>query len=310
MIQVVSTRPRVLVAEDHAEMRERIANLLASAFDVVAAVVDGQQAVEVTAALQPEVVVLDISMPVLDGIQAAIRIRRMPRAPKVLFLTAMDDPAISAVAHSLGAAGLVLKVNMMAELIPAIQRALNTPFVHAVYFYPDAQSLAGTVARFIEQGIAADQPALIIARPLHRAAILDQLADIGIDSRSRIERGNLVMLDANDVVSRLMVDDMLSVQCFQDEVLPVLDMMVRRVRHAGARAYGEMVDLLWSSGKEAAALSVEDHWNQLDIARRFSVLCGYSRNAVDKAVGFRKICDRHNYVLPAVPPGGGSLVRG
>jgi CheY-like chemotaxis protein len=50
MIQVVSTRPRVLVAEDHAEMRERIANLLASTFDVVAAVVDGQQAVEATAA--------------------------------------------------------------------------------------------------------------------------------------------------------------------------------------------------------------------------------------------------------------------
>jgi CheY-like chemotaxis protein len=306
MIQIVSTRPRVLVAEDHAEMRERIANLLASTFDVVAAVVDGQQAVEVTAALQPEVIVLDISMPVLDGIQAATRIRRMPQAPKILFLTAMDDPAIAEVARSLDASGVVRKLNMMAELIPTIQRALNTPSGHAVYFYPDARSLAGVVARFIEQGTAADQPALVIARPLHSAAILDQLADIGIDFRNRIERGDLVMLDANDVVSRLMVDAMPSVQSFQDEVLPVFDRMVRRAGSTRARAYGEMVDLLWTSGREAAALSVEDHWNQLDIARSFSVLCGYSMNAVDRPAGFRKICDRHNDVLPAVLPGGGT----
>jgi CheY-like chemotaxis protein len=306
MIQVVSTRPRVLVAEDHAEMRERIVTLLASTFDVVAAVVDGQQAVEATAALQPEVIVLDIAMPVLSGIQAAARIRRMPRAPRILFLTAMDDPAIAEVARSVGAAGLVLKLNMMTELIPAIQRALITPFVHAVYFYPDAQSLGGVVARFIEEGLAAGQPALVIARPLHAAAFLDQMADLGIDSRNRLERGDLVMLDATDVVSRLIVDDMLSVQCFQDEVLPVLDMMVRRVGQARPRVYGEMVDLLWNDGMEAAALSVEDHWNQLDIARSFSVLCGYSMNAVDEAVGFGKICDRHNHVLPAVPPGGGT----
>jgi CheY-like chemotaxis protein len=306
MIEVVSTRPRVLVAEDHAEMRERIVALLASTFDVVAAVVDGQQAVEATAALQPEVIVLDIAMPVLSGIQAAARIRRMPRAPRILFLTAMDDPTIAEVARSLGVAGLVRKLNMMAELIPAIQRALNMPFVHAVYFYPDAQSLGAVVARFIGEGLAAGQPALVIARSLHAAAFLDQLADIGIDSRNRLERGDLVMLDANDVVSRLIVDDVLSVQCFQDEVLPVLDMMVRRVGQARPRVYGEMVDLLWNGGMEAAALSVEDHWNQLDSARSFSVLCGYSMNAVDKAVGFGKICDRHNHVLPAVPPGGGT----
>jgi hypothetical protein len=111
----------------------------------------------------------------------------MPRAPKILFLTAMDDPAIAEAAHSLGASGLILKSNMMVELIPAIERALKTPFVHAVYFYPDARSLAGVVARFIGEGLAADQPALVIARPLHRAAILDHLADVGIDARIRIE---------------------------------------------------------------------------------------------------------------------------
>jgi hypothetical protein len=56
-----------------------------------------------------------------------------------------------------------------------------------------------------------------------------------------------------------MVDDMPSVQSFQDEVLPVCDMMVRRAEQARPRVYGEVVDLLWNSGREAAALSVEDH---------------------------------------------------
>jgi hypothetical protein len=114
------------------------------------------------------------------------------------------------------------------------------------------------------------------------------------------------MLDANDMMSRLMVDDMPSVQSFQDEVLPSVDMMVRRAGQARPRIYGEMVDLLWNSGREGAALSLEEHWNQRDIARSFSILCGYSMNAVDEAAGFGKICDRHDHVLPAAPPGGGT----
>jgi CheY-like chemotaxis protein len=282
-------------------------SLLASTFDVVAAVVDGQQAVEATAVLQPEVIVLDISMPVLGGIQAAARIRRMPRAPKILFLTAMDDPAIAEAARSFGASGLVRKLNMMTELIPAIQRALNTSFVHAVYFYPDARLLAGVVARFIGEGLGVGQPALVIARPLHAAAILDQMADSGIDVRSCIERGDLVTVDANDIVSRLMVDDRPRGQSFQDNVFSVFDMMVRHAGQARPRAYGETAGLLWSRGMETAALSVEDQWNELDMARRFSVLCGYSVKAVDQPVGFRNICDRHNQVLSAAPPGRGTL---
>ena len=72
---------RILVADDHAETRALIASLLKSEFDVVATVADGQAAVEATAALQPDVVVLDIAMPVLNGFEAAAIIRDLPDAP-------------------------------------------------------------------------------------------------------------------------------------------------------------------------------------------------------------------------------------
>ena len=71
-------RPRIVVADDHVEMRAKIASLLASDFDVVSTVADGQAAVEAAGALYPDLVVLDISMPGLNGFEAAALIRALP----------------------------------------------------------------------------------------------------------------------------------------------------------------------------------------------------------------------------------------
>jgi CheY-like chemotaxis protein len=81
---------RVLVVDDHAEARERIATLLQSEFDVVAAVADGQAAVEATRALHPDVVVLDIAMPVLNGFEAGRH--QDYQTPAHRLSTAYDDP--------------------------------------------------------------------------------------------------------------------------------------------------------------------------------------------------------------------------
>jgi len=87
--------PRIVVADDHDETRARIAALLASDFDVVARVADGQAAVEAVGALHPDLVVLEISVPRLDGFEAAVLIRDLPDAPWIVFGTAYDDPSIS-----------------------------------------------------------------------------------------------------------------------------------------------------------------------------------------------------------------------
>ena len=138
---------RILVADDHTVMCERIAALLASEFDVVAAVADGQAAVEATRSLHPELVVLDISMPVLSGLEAAAIIRELPNAPRIVFLTAHEDPTLVEAALRLGAARVVLKRYMMRQLVPVVRQALT---VHAVHFYENAASLSRVVASFID----------------------------------------------------------------------------------------------------------------------------------------------------------------
>ena len=286
---------RILVADDHAETRALIASLLKSEFDVVATVADGQAAVEATAALQPDVVVLDIAMPVLNGFEAAAIIRDLPDAPRILFCTAYDDVEFARTAFAHGATALVLKRDMLVELVPAVRRALK---FHGVYFYKDAPSLSHTVASFIGEGLVADQPAVLIATASHSAAIREQLTAIGFDADRRIERGELLMLDADGILNRFMVDELPNAARFEVTMHPIIDRAAGS-RKRTVRAYGEMVDVLWRNDQEAAAVSLEILWNQLIARRKCSLLCGYSLDAVGKGGGYDRICDQHSHVHQA-----------
>jgi CheY-like chemotaxis protein len=290
------TKPRILVADDHAETREGIATLLESEFDVVATVADGQAAVEATRFFHPDVVVLDIAMPVLNGLGAAAIIRDLPEAPGIVFSTAHDDPEFAEAAFELGAS-FVLKRNL-SELVSVIRRALK---VHAVYFYEDAELLSRTVADFVATGLVANQSAVLITTPPHSAAILEQLIAMEIDPLRRIGQGDLVILDAGETLRRLMVDEVPNPRRFEDTVGPILDVAAGN-RKRMVRAYGDMVDLLWNNDRGAAALSLEILWNQLITRRNFSLLCGYRSDSVDKDARFKKICDQHSHLVSADNP--------
>ena len=285
--------PRVVVADDHAETRARIVRLLEFEFDVVATTADGQAAVEACGALHPDVVVLDITMPMLNGFQAADIIRNLPDAPRIVFCTAHDDAEFARAAREVGASALVPKRRLLADLVPAVRRALH---FHAVYFYEDALSLSRTVASFIGEGLIADQAAVVIATASHGAAIREQLGAIGADSEKRMAQGDIQMLDAQEVLNGFMVDGLPDARRFEDTMKPIMD------RTAGSRkrlvrAYGEMVDLLWMNGQEAAAVSLEVLWNQLIARGKCSLLCGYSSDRVGTGAGFHAICDQHSHVV-------------
>jgi two-component system nitrate/nitrite response regulator NarL len=85
------SKARVLLADDNPAILENAASTLASEFDVVAAVHNGQEALDAAAQLDPDVVVLDISMPVFDGIKTASRLRQCNSSAKIVFLTANQD---------------------------------------------------------------------------------------------------------------------------------------------------------------------------------------------------------------------------
>jgi DNA-binding NarL/FixJ family response regulator len=114
---------RVLVADDHKQMLEYVSGLLSADCDVVAAVNDGQAALDAALRTRPDVVVLDISMPVLNGIQAAKRLLEVQPDAKIVFLTVDNDPDTCRAALATGALGYVLKPRLGTDLMPAIKEA-------------------------------------------------------------------------------------------------------------------------------------------------------------------------------------------
>jgi DNA-binding NarL/FixJ family response regulator len=100
-------RARIVVADDHAGMRERVNTLLHSHFEVVAAVNDGQAAVDATTRLKPDLVLLDMLMPKMDGIRVAQELKRQGHDAKVVFLSVQQDEEFVAAAFESGATAYV-----------------------------------------------------------------------------------------------------------------------------------------------------------------------------------------------------------
>jgi DNA-binding NarL/FixJ family response regulator len=123
-------RIRVLLADDHKAMLERVARLLSTECDVVGTVTDGQQALEVARELKPDVLVLDISMPVMNGIETAHRLREAGDQTRIVFLTVHDDADFAREAMAAGALGYVIKQRMASDLVAAIKEAhAGRPFL-------------------------------------------------------------------------------------------------------------------------------------------------------------------------------------
>ena len=121
---------RVLLADDHKAISERVKGLLESEFEVVGAADNGQALVAMARELNPDVAVVDIEMPMLDGLEAVRQIRRLGGQVKVVFLTVHEDPDVMSLCFQAGALGYVIKSRLASNLIPAIQLAsTNHTFV-------------------------------------------------------------------------------------------------------------------------------------------------------------------------------------
>jgi DNA-binding NarL/FixJ family response regulator len=118
------TKPRVLLVDDHQIVAEGMRSLLEPEFEQVGIVTDGREALAAVEALRPDVVVLDIAMPTLNGIEVARQLRAAGSPVKVVFLTMQRDAAYAAQAMEVGAAGFVLKHDAASELVTAIRQAL------------------------------------------------------------------------------------------------------------------------------------------------------------------------------------------
>jgi len=119
------SRPRILIADDHQILAQGLRSLLEQEFEVVGVVADGRELLSAAKEQRPDVIVADITMPSLNGIEAAAQLRDLGEKARVVFLTMHRDVAYARRAMEAGAAGFVIKHSVASELVTAIREALQ-----------------------------------------------------------------------------------------------------------------------------------------------------------------------------------------
>jgi DNA-binding NarL/FixJ family response regulator len=146
------SRPRILIADDHRMVAEGLKSLLSADFELLAAVEDGRALIEAARKHGPDVVVADISMPHLNGIDALVAMKKDNPHVKVVFLTMHQEVAYARRALEAGASGFVLKHSAPAELVTAIRAAMDGK----TYITP---ALAGEIIHALRHGETGTDPA-------------------------------------------------------------------------------------------------------------------------------------------------------
>ena len=116
---------RVILADDHTLMLDALKNLLEPEFEVVGTFADGRALVEAAPQLKPDVIVLDIAMPIMNGLNAGQRLKRLMPEVKLIYLTMNQDQDMAAEAFRIGANGYLLKNSAASELVDAIRQVVR-----------------------------------------------------------------------------------------------------------------------------------------------------------------------------------------
>ena len=172
---------------------------------------------------------------------------------------------------------------------------------HIVQFYEDERFLFDAVAHFAGAGLAAGEPVLIVATEPHRMAFAQLLQRNGCRVEEAVASGLLTMLDAQETLLRFMVGNEPDAERFYSVLGEALQNSRAQRSQARVRVFGEMVDLLWRGGNRAAAIRLEELWNELARLHSFTLLCAYAMgNFYMPGDGepFDKVCGRHSHVIP------------
>jgi len=185
---------------------------------------------------------------------------------------------------------------------------------HIVQFYDSEEFLGARVVSFLRVGVREREPVVLIATADHCGLFTGRLSASGMDLDAARRAGSLIILEARETLAKFMVDGMPDWHRFKTVVGGVIERALAASSASRVRAHGEMVDVLWRDGNPAAAIRLEDFWNDLSAIFSFSLLCAYRMgNFFREADGanFQHVCQTHTHVMPAesYPQGGDDDLR-
>jgi hypothetical protein len=173
---------------------------------------------------------------------------------------------------------------------------------HAVQFYSDQDALLDLLGGYVGSALAKGGSAIVIATPVHRTGLARLLRRRCFDLQEAARQGRYAALDAADTLAQISPSGVPDAAAAADVLGAVLHEMASGGGRRDVSVFGEMVALLWSQGRRAHALTLEEIWNSLGEAHDFSVCCAYpieGFRAHADAVDFLKICSRHSHLFPA-----------
>jgi DNA-binding NarL/FixJ family response regulator len=324
---------RILVVDDFENWRRQIRSLLQArpTWQVIAEASDGSEAVQKAGELKPDLIVLDVGLPNLSGIEAARQIRRRSPNSEIVFLSQHSDLDLVRAALGTGALGYVLKMDAGRELLHAIDAVLlgkqfvsgslngheftedlkgrtfsdspevETPHGHEVLFYSDDTVLLQRVTHFIAVALKAGDAAIVLATKSHRDSLLQRLKAEGVDTDGALQQGTYISLDATDTLSAIMVNGMPDPVRFFERIGGSIEAAARAAKSEKPRivVFGEAVNLLLAEGKADAAIRLEQLWEEVGKTLEVDILCGYALSSfhnLEDEHAFQSICAEHSAV--------------
>jgi DNA-binding NarL/FixJ family response regulator len=330
---------RVHVIEDYEPFRRFICSTLRkrSGLQIVGETADGLEAVQKAEELQPDLIVLDIGLPSLNGIEAARRIREFSPESKILFVSQESSGDVVQEALALGALGYVVKTHAGSELLAAVGAVLGgTQYIssglsghpfsdatdpqasrfrtqagspiagtekeeiarnHEVEFYSDDASFLAGLTRFVETALEVGSKVIVVAAESHRNGLLQGLQAHGVDTAAAAEQEHFLLLDAAETLSKFMENAGPNRERFLSTVAPLI--RCAEIKHKRVELFGEMVAVLCADGRMKAAIELEQLWNKLAQIHSFRLRCAYPMTEELKGEPYAAICAEHSAVLSA-----------
>jgi DNA-binding NarL/FixJ family response regulator len=311
---------RVLVVDDYEPFRRVVGSILQlrDDFRIVGEAADGLEAVQKAKLLQPDLILLDIDLPTLNGIQVARRVRDLVPRAKVLFLSVESSSDVVREALKMGS-GYVYKLHVGSELLPAIETVLGgqqfvgsglkdefskgtafpVPHNHEMLIYSDDKVLLESLTRFIAGSLTANNAAIVLATKSHREALAQRLKERGFDVDGAIQQGTFILLDAAEMLSKIMVNGVSDRILFFDGLSGLIESAAKatKTEHPHVAIFGECCGLLYAEGNIGAAISMEEIGNELLETHPINILCAYPlRPEQESDRAFTNICAEHSAV--------------